>query len=462
MATQKIDNKKSKTVEQNKSVNKDTLAAAGIGAAVGVGVSAIMHDGPDDPVTAELETEVAVSDEPNQQYSKVDASEDLNSSNATGEKSNNTNKIGSNNSDSYDSHKPDPGDPDPVNPDNPNPVNPDNPDPVNPDKPNPDNPDNPDPVDPPNPVSSKPDPKFDYSEIDENEDVNDGQIQIVGVIEQKIIGGKEVQAVKIIDPNGEERYLCDYDGDGLFNNIATTNGALYVNSEDKPTQLLAHFTPTDIEFLHQTGGHVPIGYFNPEIAEVQHGEIGDISQFIVNVDGSHTDQPLMASNELSDDSSDKELAGDYTGSLESAQSDELLSGEEVYAQLFGDEVDDSEEYLYDDVLTDEEYESDLVQNDGEMDSDLEAELGLDDIGSELELAYNETESREEITDDEDSEETSEGDVHLIIDGMGKENIVIDDGDGTHIIPIESEDEPEDYVYNPEEANIMDDNIDDEF
>ena len=195
-------------------------------------------------------------------------------------------------------------------------------------------------------------------------------------------------AVEVDLGDGVHGFIVDTDGDGMFNTFADLDGNLIHTNDGSLFQLPGHYTLGDLEHMHEQ--HIGSeGYSNPEIASLEHGEDQDPSGDIVNTDGSQPQpEPLVAHNETPDPQENTEEGPDYTAEAaaneevamnstdEPAKTDapqEELSEEDVYAQLFGDDVDDSEEYQYDEVIISE---TSVGQ------AEPEATISLDEIGSD--------------------------------------------------------------------------------
>lgn len=215
-----------------------------------------------------------------------------------------------------------------------------------------------------------------------------------------MVNGEEVPGVEVVLPTGEHAYLVDLDGDGMYNNLASLDGRQM--TVDGSEQLLGHYTMGDLELMHDDhrGNYIDgPGYVNSEIASHEHGEgTGAMADF-VNTTGSQVqeeiaqnnvseednpfdddDDPTPAPGESDDDSRGMGLIIDGWDDGEAENPiapGELLSDEDVYAQLFGDDVNDNAEYGYDDVIISEELEK--TQPTQEV-SDV---IAPEEIGSEM-------------------------------------------------------------------------------
>ena len=240
----------------------------------------------------------------------------------------------------------------------------------------------------PTPPTPGPDPTFDYTQIDQNEELNPTPFEVVSSPKVVIVNGEEVMGVEIDLGDGLHGFIVDVDGDGMFNTFADLDGNLIREDDGTLYQLPGHYTLGDLEHMHEQ--HIGSeGYSNPEIASLEHGEDQAPSGDIVNTDGSQPQpEPLVAQNETPAPQENTEEGPDYTAEAaaneevamnstdESGKTDapqEELSEEDVYAQLFGDDVDDSEEYQYDEVIISE---TSVGQ------AEPEATISLDEIGSD--------------------------------------------------------------------------------
>ena len=236
-------------------------------------------------------------------------------------------------------------------------------------------------------------------------------------------------AVEVVRGDGLHGFLVDLDGDGMFSHLASYDGEIITSDGITPLELNGQYTLGDLEHMHEASIGID-GYSNPEVAQIEHGESFDASVDIFNTDGSQTEtDDYLADNTIPDTSDDdtdstteddlQELAiNDSDESDAQPSDDEELSGEDVYAQLFGDDVDDSEEYLYDEVIisetehaqTDElpDNESDALseyaQNNinTESDSDLASNDTMDDCASEETASVDYAADTDNSTDSFDS------------------------------------------------------------
>ena len=201
------------------------------------------------------------------------------------------------------------------------------------------------------------DPTFDMSQIDQTEQVSTPMFEVVSSPTVKIVNGEEVIAVEVDMGDGEHVFLVDLDGDGMFNQFVTADGHILSADGVTPFELPGHYTLGDLEHMHES--HIGIeGYSRPEVASLEHGQGVDETADIVNTGGGHTQSDSqLAENtpgQLADNAEDGVITGMPDTDAQVVDPSELddVSGEDVYAQLFGD-VDPSEDYLYDDVFISE-------------------------------------------------------------------------------------------------------------
>ena len=155
--------------------------------------------------------------------------------------------------------------------------------------------------------------------VDGGETPSEVALTPVEIVDMPTDTGQIVQVIAMEDPSGNRLYLADVDGNGFYNHVVDASGN--VIDLDQEYTFPVNLTLSDAEHIIESGG----GYINDDLAQTD--PLGENPEAdIIDTTGANDD---LAENSLRDNT------GEY------------VSDEELYNQLFGDDLVDDGVAVYD-------------------------------------------------------------------------------------------------------------------